>query len=160
MKQRKHLVKLMVKTKQKFPVNFHDSEVFQGARLFLQIWVPDTYFPDSLQASRQDVMVPNVLIRLSPDGNILYSSRVTVITKCPMELGAFPLDAQTCFLRLECYGYTAEELKLFWYKDQDSGMFKIPLDEFKCIYCKFLRILARKYEVSKIRAEKIIFCYC
>ncbi|XP_063727509.1 gamma-aminobutyric acid receptor subunit beta-3-like [Symsagittifera roscoffensis] len=37
-----------------------------------RIWVPDTYFPDSLSASKQEVMVPNVLIRLSPDGSILY----------------------------------------------------------------------------------------
>ncbi|XP_075256441.1 gamma-aminobutyric acid receptor subunit pi-like isoform X2 [Convolutriloba macropyga] len=85
-----------------------------------KIWVPDTYFPDSLDASKQDVMVPNVLIRLSPDGNILYSSRVTVITKCPMKLDAFPLDTQTCVLRLECYGYTAEELMLFWNNGKES----------------------------------------
>ncbi|XP_063727685.1 gamma-aminobutyric acid receptor subunit pi-like isoform X2 [Symsagittifera roscoffensis] len=89
-----------------------------------RIWVPDTYFPDSLDASKQDVMVPNVLIRLSPDGSILYSSRVTVITKCPMELAAFPLDTQTCILRLECYGYTAEELRLFWKDGIDSVTMK------------------------------------
>ena len=88
-----------------------------------KIWVPDTYFPESLEAFKQDVMVPNVLIRLSPEGNILYSSRVTVVTKCPMELGAFPLDSQTCILRLECYGYTAEELLLFWKIGVGSGWY-------------------------------------
>ena len=39
-------------------------------------------------------MVPNVLIRLSPDGSILYSSRVTVVAKCPMDLHYFPMDFQ------------------------------------------------------------------
>ena len=51
----------------------------------------------------------------------IFCSRVTVITKCPMELAAFPLDTQTCILRLECYGYTAEELRLFWKDGIDSG---------------------------------------
>ena len=46
------------------------------------------------QAFKQDVMVPNVLIRLSPDGSILYSSRVTVVAKCPMDLHYFPMDFQ------------------------------------------------------------------
>ena len=58
----------------------------------------DTYFPESLYANKHSVMVPNILLRLSPDGVVLYSSRVTVIGKCPMNLQDFPLDTQVSII--------------------------------------------------------------
>ncbi|XP_075241059.1 glycine receptor subunit alpha-4-like [Convolutriloba macropyga] len=79
-----------------------------------RIWTPDTYFPDSLSADKQDVMTPNVLLRLFPDGKILYSARVTIFAKCPMKLHYFPMDMQVCKLLVECYGYTTKDLILQW----------------------------------------------
>ncbi|XP_075262346.1 gamma-aminobutyric acid receptor subunit pi-like [Convolutriloba macropyga] len=85
---------------------------------FLQrIWVPDTYFPESLSASKHKVMGPNILLRLSHTGFVLYSSRVTVVTKCPMDLEMFPLDTQVCSLMVECFGYTTNHLRLRWLRE-------------------------------------------
>ena len=78
-------------------LSFHtkDNEDITLSHEFLhKIWVPDTYFPESLSANKHQVMVPNVLLRLSYTGKVLYSSRVTVVTKCVMDLVMFPLDTQ------------------------------------------------------------------
>ncbi|XP_063728896.1 gamma-aminobutyric acid receptor subunit pi-like [Symsagittifera roscoffensis] len=93
----------------------YDQNLTLSHDFLTKIWVPDTYFPDSLKAFKQDVMVPNVLIRLSPDGSVLYSSRTTVIAKCPMDLHVFPMDTQVCSLLVECYGYTTNDLWLKWH---------------------------------------------
>ncbi|XP_063717209.1 glycine receptor subunit alphaZ1-like [Symsagittifera roscoffensis] len=86
-----------------------------------KIWLPDTYFPESLSANKHKVMVPNILLRLSPSGGILYSCRVTVESKCPMNLKYFPLDQQECSLLIEAYGYTVTDLKLQWKKEMVDG---------------------------------------
>ena len=39
------------------------------------IWKPEVFFPNAKDASFQFVTVPNVLIRIHPDGEILYILR-------------------------------------------------------------------------------------
>lgn len=39
------------------------------------IWKPEVYFPNAKHAEFQFVTVPNVLIRIRPDGDILYMLR-------------------------------------------------------------------------------------
>ena len=40
-----------------------------------RIWVPDLFFRNEKRAVNHDVTVPNRLLRLSPDGTVLYSQR-------------------------------------------------------------------------------------
>ena len=40
-----------------------------------RIWVPDLFFRNEKRAVNHDVTVPNRLLRLSPDGTMLYSQR-------------------------------------------------------------------------------------
>jgi len=46
------------------------------------------------------ITVPNRLIRLSPDGTILYSQRLTLTLSCDMILNKYPMDNQTCKIEL------------------------------------------------------------
>ena len=78
----------------------YDNTFTLSHEFLRRIWTPDTYFPDSLSSSKQDVMTPNVLVRLHPDGSILYSARVTILAKCPMKLHYFPMDMQVLKLIL------------------------------------------------------------
>lgn len=39
------------------------------------IWKPEVYFPNAKEADFQFVTVPNVLVRIHPDGKILYMLR-------------------------------------------------------------------------------------
>uniref|UniRef100_A0A452V9G6 Gamma-aminobutyric acid type A receptor subunit theta n=1 Tax=Ursus maritimus TaxID=29073 RepID=A0A452V9G6_URSMA len=59
-------------------------------RMLEKLWVPDCYFLNSKDAFVHDVTVEN----LSP--------------------GKFPLDKQTCKLEVESYGYTVEDILLYW----------------------------------------------
>ncbi|XP_075245287.1 gamma-aminobutyric acid receptor subunit gamma-2-like isoform X2 [Convolutriloba macropyga] len=103
------------------------------------IWQPDTYFPDSYESKKQEVMVPNILLRIKPDGLVLYSARVTVIAKCPMDLKYFPMDIQKCSLMVETFGYTSKDLILRWKNDDpdhkpvEFNRQKLELAQFKLI---------------------------
>jgi len=46
------------------------------------------------------ITVPNRLIRLSPDGTILYSQRLTLTLACDMIFSNYPMDNQTCKIEL------------------------------------------------------------
>ena len=56
------------------------------------------------------MMTPNVLLRLFPDGKILYSARVTIFAKCPMKLHYFPMDMQVDIISFrDIFGGRGEE---------------------------------------------------
>lgn len=65
-----------------------------------RIWRPDTYFYNGKHSHIHTITVPNKLLRLSQDGDILYSMRLTIKASCPMELRNFPMDRQSCPLIL------------------------------------------------------------
>ncbi|RZF35655.1 hypothetical protein LSTR_LSTR013066 [Laodelphax striatellus] len=64
------------------------------------IWKPEVYFPNAKHAEFQFVTVPNVLIRINPDGEILYMLRLKLTFSCMMDLSKFPLDNQICTMEV------------------------------------------------------------
>nr|XP_053626173.1 uncharacterized protein LOC128684056 [Cherax quadricarinatus] len=60
------------------------------------LWKPDTYFHNGLGSYVHMTTRPNKLIRINQSGDILYSMRLTIKAKCPMELRNFPMDKQSC----------------------------------------------------------------
>ncbi|XP_069743440.1 gamma-aminobutyric acid receptor subunit rho-2-like [Narcine bancroftii] len=95
------------------------SMTFDG-RLLKQIWVPDVFFVHSKRSFIHDTTTDNVMLRIFPDGNVLYSIRVTVTAMCNMDFSRFPLDTQTCSLEIESYAYTDEDLMLYWKNGEES----------------------------------------
>ncbi|KAK1805528.1 hypothetical protein P4O66_019826, partial [Electrophorus voltai] len=90
------------------------------SRLVKKIWVPDMFFVHSKRSFIHDTTTDNVMLRVYPDGKVLYSVRVTVTAMCNMDLSHFPLDTQTCSLEIESYAYTDDDLMLYWKKGNDS----------------------------------------
>ncbi|XP_003695750.2 gamma-aminobutyric acid receptor subunit alpha-5-like [Apis florea] len=74
-------------------------------KMLERIWRPDTYFYNGKHSYVHTITVPNKLLRISQDGDILYSMRLTIKAKCPMELRNFPMDRQSCPLILGSYSY-------------------------------------------------------
>ncbi|XP_046682348.1 glycine receptor subunit beta-type 4-like [Homalodisca vitripennis] len=78
------------------------------------IWKPEVYFPNAKHAEFQFVTVPNVLIRINPDGEIFYMLRLKLTFSCMMDLSKFPLDNQICTMEVASFSKTLEELRLEW----------------------------------------------
>ncbi|XP_019393287.1 PREDICTED: gamma-aminobutyric acid receptor subunit rho-1 [Crocodylus porosus] len=102
-----------------FPSTNNQSMTFDG-RLVKKIWVPDMFFVHSKRSFIHDTTTDNVMLRVQPDGKVLYSLRVTVTAMCNMDFSRFPLDTQTCSLEIESYAYTEDDLMLYWKTGNDS----------------------------------------
>ena len=50
------------------------------------IWKPDTYLVGGRESFLHSITSPNRLVRLSGDGTISYSQRLTIASKCKMDL--------------------------------------------------------------------------
>ncbi|XP_012582545.1 PREDICTED: gamma-aminobutyric acid receptor subunit theta [Condylura cristata] len=83
-------------------------------RMFEKLWVPDCYFLNSKDAFVHDSTVENRVFQLHPDGTVRYGIRLTTTTACALDLQNFPLDTQTCKLEVESYGYTVDDVILYW----------------------------------------------
>ncbi|XP_061522347.1 uncharacterized protein LOC133396475 isoform X2 [Phycodurus eques] len=97
----------------------NQSRTFDS-RLVKKIWVPDVFFAHSKRSFIHDTTMENIMLRVYPDGNILYSVRVTVTSLCSMDFSSFPLDTQNCSLELESYAYNENDLMLYWKNGNDS----------------------------------------
>ena len=53
-------------------------------------------------------------VRITPDGTVSYSQRLTLAAGCPMNLVKFPLDSQNCRLEIGSFGYTANDVVYKW----------------------------------------------
>ncbi|XP_039899031.1 glycine receptor subunit alphaZ1 isoform X4 [Simochromis diagramma] len=80
------------------------------------IWKPDLFFANEKGANFHEVTTDNKLLRISKNGNVLYSIRITLVLACPMDLKNFPMDVQTCIMQLESFGYTMNDLIFEWDK--------------------------------------------
>uniref|UniRef100_A0A8C5LT48 Bifunctional lysine-specific demethylase and histidyl-hydroxylase n=1 Tax=Leptobrachium leishanense TaxID=445787 RepID=A0A8C5LT48_9ANUR len=95
------------------------SMTFDG-RLIKKIWVPDVFFVHSKRSFIHDTTMENIMLRVYPDGNVLFSLRITVASMCFMDFSRFPLDTQNCSLELESYAYNEDDLMLYWKRGNES----------------------------------------
>ncbi|KAG9275503.1 gamma-aminobutyric acid receptor subunit pi-like [Astyanax mexicanus] len=101
--------------------------VFEGnkslsldGRLVELLWVPDTFIVDSKKSFLHDITVENRLIRIFPNGTVLYALRITTTVACNMDLTKYPMDKQTCTLQLESWGYNVNDVMFYWTRGNES----------------------------------------
>ncbi|XP_058407987.1 gamma-aminobutyric acid receptor subunit delta isoform X2 [Diceros bicornis minor] len=109
------------------------------SRFVDKLWLPDTFIVNAKSAWFHDVTVENKLIRLQPDGVILYSIRITSTVACDMDLAKYPMDEQECMLHLESYGYSSEDITYYWSENQEQihGLDKLQLAQFTITSYRF-----------------------
>jgi len=83
-------------------------------QMFSKIWKPDTYFYNGRRSYIHSVPHVNRFIRISTDGAILYSQRLTIHASCIMNLRYLPLDTQRCMLSIGSFAYNREETVYEW----------------------------------------------
>ncbi|XP_020846285.1 gamma-aminobutyric acid receptor subunit beta-1 [Phascolarctos cinereus] len=105
-----------------------------------QLWVPDTYFLNDKKSFVHGVTVKNRMIRLHPDGTVLYGLRITTTAACMMDLRRYPLDEQNCTLEIESYGYTTDDIEFYWNGGESavSGVNNIELPQFSIVDYKMV----------------------
>ena len=65
-----------------------------------KVWMPDTFFRNEKTGHFHNILVNNVYIRIFPNGDVLYSIRISLTLSCPMNLKLYPMDRQTCALKI------------------------------------------------------------
>ncbi|XP_051960833.1 gamma-aminobutyric acid receptor subunit beta-2 isoform X3 [Xyrauchen texanus] len=105
-----------------------------------QLWVPDTYFLNDKKSFVHGVTVKNRMIRLHPDGTVLYGLRITTTAACMMDLRRYPLDEQNCTLEIESYGYTTDDIEFYWRGGDNAvtGVERIELPQFSIVDYKLI----------------------
>jgi len=79
-----------------------------------KVWMPDTFFRNEKIGAFHNILTPNLYIRIFPDGDVLFSIRISITCACSMHLALFPLDEQTCSLDVASYGWTKNDLVYVW----------------------------------------------
>lgn len=95
----------------------HNSSITLNYNHFDRLWTPDVFVRNLKSGIFHDITVPNRLIRVSPDGTVLYSQRLTLTLACDMILDKYPMDNQTCVIELGSYAYTMDDLVFHWRND-------------------------------------------
>lgn len=84
---------------------------------FSSIWIPDTFFPNSVRARPHQQIVENKVLTISSNGSVRISTRLALKFACPMDLSRFPFDTQVCRIEMESYGYSEAGIVYNWSKD-------------------------------------------
>ncbi|CAH1256232.1 GABRB3 [Branchiostoma lanceolatum] len=127
-------------------------------RLADNLWVPDTFIPNAKESFLHKVTVDNRLIRLYPDGRIIYGLRITAKAECDMDLRKYPMDEQNCTLEFESYGYNFADMVYLWRRGKSSisGLTTLKLQQFNVgsfnVHSSFAR-----YETGDF--PKIVFSF-
>jgi len=78
------------------------------------IWTPDTFFSNELEAEVHNLMKRNILVRIYPNGNVLYSSRITLTLFCQDARNTPKKSEIVCSSRQASYAYTTDDIVLAW----------------------------------------------
>ncbi|XP_063853885.1 glutamate-gated chloride channel-like isoform X5 [Scylla paramamosain] len=106
-----------------------------------KVWMPDLFFKNEKLGHFHNIILPNVYLRIFPNGGVLYSIRISLTLSCPMNLQLYPLDTQTCELLLASYGWTTEDLVFLWREGdpvqitQNLHLPRFTLEKFMTEYC-------------------------
>ncbi|CAH2176079.1 Ligand-Gated ion Channel [Caenorhabditis elegans] len=80
-----------------------------------KIWLPDLYFANARTAYFHKVTVHNFNMFISPQGTISYGTRVTLNLACNLDLKDYPLDYQTCYIKVISYAHVKNEMNVSWF---------------------------------------------
>ncbi|ODM92463.1 Gamma-aminobutyric acid receptor subunit beta [Orchesella cincta] len=86
----------------------------------LPLWIPDTFFVNELMAVNHEILVRNQFCRISQDGSVLLSRRVTLTAFSPMSPNLFPYDSHKLRLQVESYGSQTKDMTYHWAPEKIS----------------------------------------
>ncbi|XP_070553901.1 gamma-aminobutyric acid receptor subunit alpha-6-like [Ptychodera flava] len=97
------------------------------------IWYPDTYFHNGKKSYGHTITTPNRLFRIYPDGTVLYTQRLTIISSCNMYFENYPMDRQVCSLVFGSNSFSSDDVIYHWHKDKVKVDPNTQLSQFELI---------------------------
>lgn len=94
-----------------------------------QIWRPDPYIVNSKHSYFHYVSFPNIRMRITPEGLVTYTVRVSSVCSCFMSFCLYPHDRQECDLKIASIAYSNQYVKFHWHSDPIRFQSKITLPE-------------------------------
>ncbi|OXA57059.1 Glutamate-gated chloride channel [Folsomia candida] len=95
-----------------------------------RVWMPDIFFINEKEGRLHGIIKPNEYVRIYPDGNVLFSVRISLVLACPMDLQFFPMDEQTCRIAMASYGLTTEDIVFHWKVEEPVQVPNLTLPRF------------------------------
>lgn len=105
------------------------------------IWYPDVFFSNEKTSSRPGVLHPSKLVRIYPNGDILFSTIVSLVLFAPNNYSNYPFDKPVFPVRMASYGYTTDDIILIWKENnpiqvgRNVGHPSLEVFSFKTDYC-------------------------
>ncbi|XP_064471095.1 glycine receptor subunit alphaZ1-like isoform X2 [Ornithodoros turicata] len=109
------------------PFGVNSTVTINGEDIMGKIWKPDLFFRNVKEAKFHHVTVPNKLVKISPDGEVLFSMRLTLRLACFMSFRHFPLDTQRCHILLGPYAQTIDQTAISW-QENDPIVLEHPIE--------------------------------
>ncbi|KAK0394170.1 hypothetical protein QR680_000601 [Steinernema hermaphroditum] len=102
------------------PILVKEEEILE------RIWRPDPFFANAKEAEFHEVTFLNFLMRIFPDGLVLYETRIKLKPACNLVLCKYPHDKQTCELQIKSFAYPIETVRFEWFTKKDNAIDKNP----------------------------------
>ncbi|XP_048578395.1 gamma-aminobutyric acid receptor subunit beta-like isoform X3 [Nematostella vectensis] len=96
-----------------------DRYIILGGEATDKLWVPDTFFVNSMESKLQSMMFTNKKVWISlMNGTLMLSARLVTRNSCKFDLRNYPLDQQTCHVAFESFSYDNNDLQFSWRKKE------------------------------------------
>ncbi|XP_077983735.1 gamma-aminobutyric acid receptor subunit alpha-6-like [Glandiceps talaboti] len=97
------------------------------------IWYPDTYFHNGKRSYGHSITTQNRLFRIKPNGDVLYTQRLTIIAECKMYFENYPMDGQACPLVFGSNSFSMDDVIYQWHNDTVKVDPESELSQFELI---------------------------
>ncbi|ESO04873.1 hypothetical protein HELRODRAFT_121545, partial [Helobdella robusta] len=102
--------------------NITSHELYISNVMLDKLWWPDTFFANAKNAKFHEATARNMFLKLSENGTVTLSIRLTVVVSCMMDLTYFPMDKQICSLVIESYAYSTRHIAYNWLGRADQSV--------------------------------------
>ena len=82
-------------------------------------WIPDTYF---ILARSIYYSPSSQSLSVTSSGEVYLDRKIRLVTPCTPQVWYFPFDVTTCKILISSYGYTEDEMDLFWVQTAEGGI--------------------------------------
>ncbi|CAG2112646.1 unnamed protein product [Medioppia subpectinata] len=91
-----------------------------GKSLVDRVWIPDTFFANSMEVLANKYPTRNSFLRVEPNGNVFYSERIRVLFRCDARMST---KTDECDLEMESYGLGMTDIEYGWKNGETSVKF-------------------------------------